>query len=212
MRSVNQLLNNLNYDIMKRLIIFLFGLLVCFSAFSQNCGQFMNNAKTGVKYPYKFDNQSKTGLFVAGKTSVINIVCQEGKDYRINFSISTNINKDVSISVTDESGKEYFCYGASASSSKDLASKKEMLISFEKQKLTIKGSKAKLKLDADMQNLQLEISKMEQDAAIAMSSPKTYYEFTPANTMNLTITISLGETSFKGCVTTVITNKTNEWM
>jgi hypothetical protein len=195
---------------MKTLIVIILS-IASITAFSQNCNDFLNNSRMGVKYPWKFDNQSKTGLFLAGKTSVINVVCQEGKDYRIAFSISTNITKNVTISITDENGKEYFAYGASASANKELTQKKELMISLENQKLTIKGSKAKLKLEGDVDNLKLEIEKMEREIDYASSSPKTYYEFTPANTMNLTITITLGETSYKGCVTTVITNKNNSY-
>lgn len=193
---------------MKKLLLFVF-CLAGFTAFSQNCNDFMSNARMGVKYPYKFDNQSKTGLYLAGKSTGINLICQEGKDYSIKFSISTNIAKDVSITITDESGKEYFTYGASGTAKDELAKKKELMISFENQSLTVKGSKAKLKLQGDMDNLKLEIEKMEQDILYASSSPKTSFEFTPASTMNMYVKISLGETKFKGCVTMIVTNKPN---
>ena len=108
---------------MKNLIIIVLG-IISISAFSQNCNDFLGNAKNGVKYPWKFDNQSKSGLFLAGKTSVINIVCQEGKDYKITFSISSNILKDVTIAITDAEGNEYYTYGGVSKSEKELAEKR----------------------------------------------------------------------------------------
>ncbi len=195
---------------MKNLIIIVFG-IISISAFSQNCGEFLNNGKIGVKYPWKFDNQSKTGLFLAGKTSIINIVCQEGKDYKITFSISSSILKDVTIAITDAEGNEYYTYGAVSKSEKDLAEKRKLMISLENQKLTIKNSKSKLKISGDIENLKLEISKLETESlGGGYGAPKMYFEFTPAQAMNLSVNITLGSTKYKGCIAMLVSNKPGE--
>lgn len=194
---------------MKTLYILLISLFAT-TMVAQNCQNFLQNGKLGVKFPYKYDNQSKSGVFVGGKSSTINIVCQEGKDYKVNFSMSSNILKNVSISITDESGNEYYTYGTN-NAGKDLTSKREFLLSLEKQKLTIKGKKNQVKISGDIDNLKLEIQKMEQDAYNASFDPKMYYEFTPAESMSLTITITMDEkTTYKGCVAMILTNKISE--
>lgn len=195
---------------MKNLIIILFG-IISISAFSQNCNDFLNNARTGVKYPWKFDNQSKSGLFLAGKTSIINIVCQEGKDYKITFSISSNILKDVTIAITDAEGNEYYTYGGVSKTEKELAEKRKLMISLENQKLTIKNSKSKLKISGDIENLQLEISKLESESSGGgYGAPKMFFEFTPAQAMNLSVNITVGSTKYKGCIAMLIANKVGE--
>jgi hypothetical protein len=195
---------------MKNLIIIVFG-IISISAFSQNCGDFLMNGKIGLKYPWKFDNQSKSGLFAAGKTSIINIVCQEGKDYRITFSISSSILKDVTIAITDAEGNEYYTYGGVGKADKELAEKQKLMVSFQNQKLTIKNSKLKLKLDGDINNLQLEIDKLQSETSSGgYGAPKMYFEFTPASAMNLSVNITLGQTKYKGCVAMLVSNKSGE--
>jgi hypothetical protein len=83
-------------------------------------------------------------------------------------------------------------------------------LSLEKQKLTIKGNKNKIKISGDIDNLKLEIQKMETEAYNAQYAPKMYYEFTPAETMNLTVTITLNATEYKGCVAMMVINKVSE--
>lgn len=194
---------------MKTTILIVFAALISSFAVAQNCGDFLVNARNGIKYPWKFDNQSRSGLFVAGKTSQINIVCQEGKDYKISFSTSSNILKELIFTITDESGNEYYSYGSNKAA-KDVAAKKEFLLSLEKQKLTIKGSKSKIKISGDIDNLKLEIQKMETEAMNAQYAPKMFYEFTPAENMNLTVTITLKPTTYKGCVAMIVSNRISE--
>jgi hypothetical protein len=172
----------------------------------------MQSYRSGIKVPYKYDNQSKSGLFVAGKSSEISIICQEGKDYKIVFAVSSNILKDVTISVTDENGNEYYTIGT-PKTNKDLESKRQFLLSLKDQQLTVKGSKQKLQLKADIDKLELEISKTQNESAAqqSLSGPKTYFDFTPAETMNIIVKIGLKPTcGAKGCVAMIVSNKISE--
>ena len=141
----------------KILIIILFA--IPFTVVSQNCVEFLSVQRTGIKYPWKYDAQSKAGFFVAGKSSQLNIVCNEGKDYKISFLASSAILKFISISVTDESGKEFYTLGVSESKKKDLESKKQFMLSLQNQKVNIKTGKKRIELDADINKLTLEINK-----------------------------------------------------
>ncbi|NCO54421.1 MAG: hypothetical protein COS14_10175 [Bacteroidetes bacterium CG02_land_8_20_14_3_00_31_25] len=193
----------------KILIIILFA--IPFTVVSQNCVEFLSVQRTGIKYPWKYDAQSKAGFFVAGKSSQLNIVCNEGKDYKISFLASSAILKFISISVTDESGKEFYTLGVSESKKKDLESKKQFMLSLQNQKVNIKTGKKRIELDADINKLTLEINKYQQEVDNAEYSPKTFFEFTPAETVNLIINISVNEASTgKGCIGALISNKKAE--
>jgi hypothetical protein len=193
----------------KILLIILFALP--FAAISQNCQEFLNIQKSGIRYPWKYDVQSKCGLFIGGKSSQINVVCNEGKDYKISFLASSAILKFASIKVTDENGKEYFTLGVDNNKKKDLESKRQFMLSLENQKIKIKTGKKRIQIDADINNLKLEIEKSQQEIDQASYSPKTFFAFTPAETMNLIISISVNETcTSKGCIGALISNKKGE--
>lgn len=203
--------NKLKNENMKT-ILFFFLIVIGFTSFGQDCVYMMQSYRSGVKVPYKYDNQSKSGLFVAGKTSEISIICQEGKDYKIVFAVSSNLLKDVTISVTDESGNEYYTLGT-VKANKDLESKRQFLLNLKDQQLTIKGSKQKLQLKADIEKLELEINQVQNEAASreSLSGPKTFFEFTPAETMNVIVKIGLKPTcGAKGCVAMIVSNKISE--
>jgi hypothetical protein len=196
---------------MKKKIFLIATLILPFLGFAQDCNQFMTIQKSGIRYPWKYDSQSKSGLFFAGKSSQLNIVCNEGKDYKISFLTSTAILKNTSIKVTDESGKTYFTIGVDESKKKDLESKRQFLISLENQKIKIKTGKKKIELDANINNLKLEIEKYQQEMSESSYNPKTFFEFTPAETMNLIVTISVNdECTSKGCIGALISNKKAE--
>ena len=179
--------------------------------FSQNCADFMAIQKSGVRYPWKYDTQSKSGLFVGGKTSQLNVVCNEGKDYKFSFLASSVILKNTNVKVTDESGKTYFTLGVDNDRKKDIDSKRQFLLSLENQKIKIKTGKKRIELDANINNLKLEIEKYQQEVDQSIYSPKVFFEFTPAETMNLIINISVAnECSGKGCIGALITNKKAE--
>ncbi len=196
---------------MKKSIIAFISLIFPLVIFSQNCAEHMNIQKSGIRYPWKYDSQSKSGLFMAGKTAQLNVVCNEGKDYKISFLTSTNILKFTSIKVTDESGKSYFVMGDDPDKKKDLESKKQFLLSLENSKIKIKTGKKRIELDANINNLKLEIEKYQQEIDQNSYQPKTMFEFTPAETMNLIITITVSEAcDNKGCVGALITNRKGE--
>ncbi len=193
----------------KILIIILFAMP--FVVVSQNCTEFLAIQKTGIKYPWKYDAQSKAGYFVASKSSQLNIVCNEGKDYKISFLASSAILKYTSISVTDESGKEFYTLGVSESKKKDLESKKKFMLSLQDQKLKIRTGKKRIELDANIKNLTLEIDKYQQEVDNASYNPKTFFEFTPAESVNLIINISVNDAATgKGCIGALISNKKSE--
>jgi hypothetical protein len=193
----------------KFLLIILF--VLPFTVISQNCVEFMTVQKSGIRFPWKYDVQSKSGLFIAGKSSQINVVCNEGKDYEISFLASSSILKNLSIKVTDENGKEYFSFGVDNKKKADFESKKQFMLSLENQKIKIKTGKKRIQLDADINNLKLEIDKYQQEVDQNTYAPKSNFAFTPAETMNLTISISLNEAcDSKGCVGALIKNKKAE--
>lgn len=193
----------------KILIVILF--TIPFAAISQNCADFLTIQKSGIRYPWKYDAQSKAGFFIAGKSSKINIVCNEGKDYKISFLASSAILKYTNISVTDESGKEFFTLGVSESKKKDLESKKQYMLSLQNQKIKIKTGKQRIDIDANINKLSVEIDKYQQEVDQAAYNPQTFFDFTPAETVNLIINISVNEAATeKGCVGALISNKKAE--
>lgn len=188
-------------------IIFLLPLF----GFSQNCSDFLNVQRSGIRYPWKYDIQSKSAIFFAGKNSRVNIICNEGKDYKISFLVSSQIMNEVNIKVTDATGKVYFSTGIDEELIKSLKQKKEMLISLENQNIKIKAGKKKIELEANMNNLKLEISKYENEIEQKRYKPNTFFEFTPASTMELIVHVSATEKcSGKGCVGILIANKQSE--
>ncbi|MFH2143287.1 MAG: hypothetical protein ABIJ97_12745 [Bacteroidota bacterium] len=198
---------------MKTILFFVL-IFIGLTSVGQDCVFMMQSYRSGIKVPYKYDNQSKSGLFVAGKTSEISIICQEGKDYKIVFAVSSNILKDVTISVTDESGNEYYTLGT-AKTNKDIESKRQFLLNLKDQQLTIKGSKQKLQLKADIEKLELEINQVQNEAAIreSLSGSKTFFEFTPAETMNIIVKIGMNEGNVsKGCIAMIISNKISDFV
>lgn len=197
---------------MKNTILVILSFIFPLMVFSQNCTEFMVVQKSGITYPWKYDNQSRSGLFVAGKSSQLNVICNEGKDYKISFLASSVILKSTNIKVTDENGNTYFTYGADKDKAKDIASKREFLLSLENQKLKIKTGKKRIELDANINNLKLEIQKYQQEVDMSQyTTPKTFFEFTPAETMNLIINITVSEDcAGKGCIGALITNKKAE--
>lgn len=196
---------------MKKIIIVFITLLVPIFIFSQNCTDHLTIQKSGVRYPWKYDAQSKSGLFTAGKTSQLNVVCNEGKDYKVSFLSSSNILKFVSIKVTDENGTVLFVTGDNPEKKKDLESKKQFLLSLENSKIKIKTGKKRIELDANINSLKLEIEKSQREIEQDAYNPKTYYEFTPAESMKLIITITVAEgCTGKGCIGVLITNKKSE--
>ena len=173
--------------------------------------EFLIIQKSGIKYPWKYDAQSKSGLFTAGKSSQLNVVCNEGKDYKISFLISSAILKFVSIKVSDESGKQYFTTGADDNKKKDLESKRQLILSLENQKIKIKTGQKRIQLDADINNLKLEIEKYQHEIDQDINQPKTFFEFTPAEAINLIISTTVAEDCLsKGCIGALITNKKAE--
>lgn len=197
--------------IMKRIaVIFIY--LLSFGALSaQDCNEFQTVQRSGVRYPWKYDSQSKSGIFFANKASTLNIVCNEGKDYKMSFQISSAIMKYVSVKVTDESGQEYFIIGQDATKKKAMEEKKQFMISLENQKLTIKVGKQKKKIEADIENLKLEISKYEEEVLNSSGTSKTYFEFTPAETVNMTVQITVAsDCPAKGCVSVLVVNKKSD--
>jgi len=195
---------------MKNYILIIF-FVFPFTVLAQNCTEFLGIQKTGIKYPWKYDAQSKSGYFVAGKSSQLNIVCSEGKDYKVSFLSSSAILKYTNISITDESGKEYYSLGVSENKKKELEQKKKLLIDLQNQKIKIKTEKKKIEIDANINNLKVEIEKSQQDAENAQYHPQTFFEFTPAETMNLVIHISVNEEATgKGCIGALVSNKKAE--
>lgn len=193
---------------MKKIVIALLVLVFPILTFSQNCSDHMNVQKSGIRYPWKYDSQSKSGLFTAGKTSQLNIVCNEGKEYKVSFLTSSNIMNYTNAKVTDENGNTYFVMGNDPEKKKELEKKKEFLLSLENSKLKIKTGKKKIELDANINSLKLEIQKSQQEIEQNEYTPKTFFEFTPAETMKLIITITVNEEcTNRGCVGVLITNR-----
>lgn len=196
---------------MAKNIVIVLLMLIPFVVSSQNCTEFLAIQKTGIKYPWKYDSQSNSGIFIPGKSSQLNIVCSEGKDYKISFLASTAILKHTNIKVTDASGKAYFSLGVDNEKKKDLESKRQFLISLENKKLKIKTGKQKIEIDANINNLKLEIEKYQREIDQSIYAPKTFFEFTPAETVNLIINISVApECTGKGCIGALIANKKAE--
>lgn len=192
--------------------IWLFCLLFCSSfVFSQNCNDLLNIHKVGVRYPWKYDIQSKSAVFFAGKNSRVNIICSEGKDYKISFVVSSQIMEHVNIKVTDATGKVHFSIGMDEELINTIKQKKEFLLSLENQALKIKAGKKKIELEANINNLKLEISKYENELEQKRYRPNTSYEFTPASTMELIVQVTATEKCVgKGCVAIVVANKLSE--
>ena len=196
---------------MKNSILIILSFILPLAVLSQNCTDFMTVQKSGIRYPWKYDSQSKSGLFFGGKTSQLNVVCNEGKDYKISFLTSSAILKFTSIKVTDENGKTYFVIGVDNDKKKDMDSKRQFLLSLENQKIKIKTGKKRIELDANINNLKLEIEKYQQEVDQSLYQPKTFFEFTPAETMNLIINITVSDAcTGKGCIGALITNKKAE--
>jgi len=92
-----------------------------------------------------------------------------------------------------------------------MASKRQLLISLQNQKLKIKTGKKSIELDANINNLKLEIDKYQEQVDQSQYSPQTSFEFTPAETMNLIINITVSDECIgKGCIGALITNKKAE--
>ncbi len=180
-------------------------------SFSQNCADIINTHRTGIRYPWKYDIQTKSAIFFAGKNSKVNIICNEGKDYRISFLVSSQIMNDIKIKVTDASGKVYFSTGIDEELINTLKQKKEFLVSLENQALKIKTGKKKLEIEANINNVKLEISKYENEIEQKKYKPNTYFEFTPATTMELIVNVVATEKcNGKGCVGIFVTNMPSE--
>jgi hypothetical protein len=62
---------------MKKLAYLL--LFVPFFSIGQNCSDFLTVQRSGIRYPWKYDIQSKSAVFYSGKSSKLNIICNEGK-------------------------------------------------------------------------------------------------------------------------------------
>ncbi|MCX7862867.1 MAG: hypothetical protein N2449_07715 [Bacteroidales bacterium] len=195
---------------MKNTILFFFILLLN-NAFSQSCNDFLLVHKNGVRYPWKYDIQSKSAIFFAGKNSRVNIICNEGKDYTISFIVSSQIMEHINIKVTDATGKVYFSTGIDEELVKTIKQKKEFLLSLENQALKIKTGKKKIELEANINNVKLEISKYESELEQKRYKPNTSFEFTPASTMELIVNVSATDKCVgKGCVGILVSNKPSE--
>jgi hypothetical protein len=180
-------------------------------SFAQNCNDFLTVQRSGINYPWKYDIQSKSANFFAGKNSKLNIICNEGKDYKISFLVSSSIMNDVTIKVTDNSGKVYFFTGVDETLNKELEAKKQMLVSLENQKAKIKIGKKKVEIDADINKLKVQISNSQYDIDAKQYSPSSCFEFTAASTMELIISVSATDKcSGKGCVGVLVSNKPTE--
>lgn len=194
---------------MKKIVYLL--LFVPLFSLGQNCSDFLTVQRTGIRYPWKYDIQSKSAIFFAGKSSKLNIICNEGKDYKISFLVSSQIMNEVSIKVTDNSGKVYFSTGIDEELLKTIEQKKQFMLSLENQKLKIKGGKKKIEIDADINNLKLEISKYQDEIEMKRYRPSTSFEFTAASTMELIVYVTATDKcSGKGCVGVLVANKPTE--
>ncbi|MGQ9847894.1 MAG: hypothetical protein ACUVQP_10420 [Bacteroidales bacterium] len=194
---------------MKKLAYLL--LFLPFFSLGQNCSDFLTVQRTGIRYPWKYDIQSKSAVFFAGKSSQLNIICNEGKDYKISFLVSSQIMNEVSIKVTDNTGKVYFSTGIDEELLKTIEQKKQFMLSLENQKLKIKGGKKKAEIDANINNLKLEISKYQDEIEMKRYHPSTFFEFTAASTMELVVYVTATDKcSGKGCVGVLVANKPTE--
>lgn len=186
-------------------------ILLPFLGVAQNCSDFLTVQRSGIRYPWKYDIQSRSAIFYAGKSSKLNIICNEGKDYNISFLISSQIMNEVSIKVTDHSGKVYFSTGIDEEMLKNIEQKKQFLLSLENQKVKIKTGKKRIELDANINNVKLEISKFQDEVEMKRYRPSTSFEFTAAQTMELIITVTATDKcSGKGCVGVLVANKKSE--
>jgi len=194
---------------MKKLAYLL--LFVPLFSLGQNCSDFLTVQRSGIRYPWKYDIQSKSAVFFAGKSSKLNIICNEGKDYKISFLVSSQIMNEVSIKVTDNTGKVYFSTGIDEELLKTIEQKKQFLLSLENQKVKIKGGKKKIELETNINNLKLEISKYQDEIEMKRYRPSTSFEFTAASTMELIVYVTASEKcSGKGCVGVLVSNKPSE--
>jgi deoxyxylulose-5-phosphate synthase len=176
--------------------------------YSQNCSDYLTVYKTGIQYPWKYDIQSKSAIFFAGKSSRLNIICNAGKDYRVTFLVSSQIMDNINIKVTDATGKVYFSTGIDEELINALKSKKEMLVSLENQALKVKAGNKKIELQTNINNLKLEISKYEEEIEAKRYKPNTYFEFTAMSTTELVIQVSADEKcEGRGCVGVLISNR-----
>lgn len=177
----------------------------------QNCSDFLTIQRTGIRYPWKYDIQSKSAVFFAGKSSKLNIICNEGKDYKISFLVSSQIMNEVSIKVMDNTGKVYFSTGIDEELLKTIEQKKQFMLSLENEKLKIKGGKKKIEIDANINNLKLEISKYQDEIEMKRYRPSTSFEFTAASTMELIVYVTATDKcNGKGCVGVLVANKPTE--
>ncbi len=195
---------------MKKIIFSLIGFLPLLSL-AQNCSDFLTVQRSGIRYPWKYDIQSKSGIFYAGKNSRVNIICTEGKDYNISFLVSSQIMNDVNIKVTDASGKVYFSTGIDEELIKSLKQKKEFLLSLENQAIKIKTGKKKIELEANINNLKLEIANYENEIEQKRYKPNTSFEFTAYSTVELIVQVTASDKcQGKGCVGILVANKPSE--
>ncbi len=195
---------------MKKIIFSLIGFLPLLSL-AQNCSDFLTVQRSGIRYPWKYDIQSKSGIFYAGKNSRVNIICTEGKDYNISFLVSSQIMNDVNIKVTDASGKVYFSTGIDEELIKTLKQKKEFLLSLENQAIKIKTGKKKIELEANINNLKLEIANYENEIEQKRYKPNTSFEFTAYSTVELIVQVTASDKcQGKGCVGILVANKPSE--
>ncbi len=175
---------------------------------AQNCNDFLTVQRSGIRPPWKYDVQSKSAIFYAGKSSKLNIICNQGKDYKISFLVSSQIMENISIKVMDKSGKVYYSTGIDEELTKTLKEKKEFLLSLEQQKLKIKTGKKKIELDANINNLKLEIETIENEIMNKRYKSTNFFEFTAAETIELIVYVNADQKSTgKGCVDILVANK-----
>jgi len=95
-------------------LVFLLLLMIGYSTvFSQAsvCGQFhrtecLMEVKKGDKNPWKYNAQSKSGLFNQGSTSKIRCVIYKGMDYRINVCAETALGDKLHYKIFDARNSE----------------------------------------------------------------------------------------------------------
>ncbi len=192
---------------MKKIWSFIIAIFPLISI-AQNCGDFMGIQRSGITYPWKYDIQSKSGNFYAGKNSKLNIICNEGKDYRISFQISSSIMDNITIKVADNSGKVYYSTGVDESMTQKLDAIKKELASLQEQKAKAKSAKKIAELESAINKLLSEITNLENDIQNKQYMQTFNFEFTAASTVELVISVSADENcNSKGCVSVLVANK-----
>lgn len=96
----------MKFRLLKLLIIAVLA-ITSLDAFSQNCLQFERKAcKRSDMDEFKFNSQSKSGLFGSSDKSELNIVVYAGQDYRISFCAGKILGETVAFVIKDAKTKE----------------------------------------------------------------------------------------------------------